>query len=555
MTDGSTFASPAVSADGGAAADLAAAMAQSLLGAPMLVGLFRLPGLETVVLNATARKRLCPADETDPTAHTLCDFIGVSCLEKFQAEIVPRACAAGRWSGHCELRDCWGSEFDAFTALAKSSRRGQSFLLLLACEGGARSGQPALNDSDLLRALLDNVPEAIYFKDRNGRFLRVSRAHARLFGLRDPREAIGRTDFDFFTADHAGPAFETEQMIIRTGDPLIGVEEKETWEDGRITWASTTKLPLRDRDGEIVGTLGVSHDITARKAAEDQHRQMEVKLRLAQRLESIGRLAAGIAHEINTPSQFIADNTRFLGEAFEHLARQLEAHRAFAAAVGPHPAAPPPDRETDYFLREVPVTLEQTLEGLTRIARIVRSLKEFSHPKNASRAPADLNQAIETALTVSRHEWKYVADVATELDPALPPVPCVADEINQALLNLIVNAAHAIEATIKAGGPPRGTIAIRTRRAGEHACVEVEDTGQGIPPEIRDRIFEPFFTTKEIGKGTGQGLAVVRTVVEERHRGRVEFDSRVGKGTVFRLFLPLVAPAEAVPHDGEAGRA
>jgi signal transduction histidine kinase len=184
--------------------------------------------------------------------------------------------------------------------------------------------------------------------------------------------------------------------------------------------------------------------------------------------------------------------------------------------------------------------LQQNLDGLARVSRIVGSLKEFSHPNSPERASVDLNRAIETAVMVCRHEWKYVADVVTELDPELPPVPCMLDEINQVVLNLVVNAAHTIGDALKARAEKRGTITIRTKREGRFATVEVSDTGMGIAPELRSRMFEPFFTTKEVGRGTGQGLAIVHAVITKHHQGTIDFTSDVGRGTTFRLRLPLI---------------
>jgi signal transduction histidine kinase len=203
--------------------------------------------------------------------------------------------------------------------------------------------------------------------------------------------------------------------------------------------------------------------------------------------------------------------------------------------------------EVDYHLTEIPRTLAQSLEGLGRIARIVRSLKEFSHPQNADRTLADLNHAIETAVAVSRHEWKYVADVVTDFDPQLPAVPCVVDAFNQVMLNLVINAAHAIGTVLKEKGGTKGTITIRTRHEGAAAVIEVQDTGTGIAPEHHRRIFEPFFTTKEVGKGTGQGLAIVHTVIVKQHGGELNFTTELGKGTIFRLSLPLTPPAGPAP--------
>ena len=212
-------------------------------------------------------------------------------------------------------------------------------------------------------------------------------------------------------------------------------------------------------------------------------------------------------------------------------------------------AAAEEQAELAYLLTEIPTALSQSLEGLGRVARIVQSLKEFSHPQNAQRNPTDLNHVISTAITVSRHEWKYVAEVVTDFSAHLPLVPCVVDEFNQVILNLLINAAHAIESAqkVRPGSAGQGTITVRTRLDGEWALVEVEDSGTGIPDAILSRIFEPFFTTKEIGKGTGQGLAIVHTVIVKKHRGKVNVTTEVGRGTTFHLRLPLNISSNPTP--------
>ncbi len=543
--------SPAARAALGIAAD----------SSPALVALFRKSDLSLLYLNATGHKWLDPENRFDPTALLLTEVIGVASADLLKNKMLVQASVLGQWTGECMLRDVWGSEFPVMATLhAHAAEAGghDAYLSLQATRmlNLWAADSPATSDHHLLHALLETLPDAVYFKDRQSRFIRVSRALARKDGVNNPYALIGLTDFDRFTPEHARPAYEAEQQIIRSGEPVLDLQEKETWPDGRVTWVSTSKFPLRDRDGAIVGTFGVSRDISARKQAEQEARELEVKLQLAQKLESIGRLAAGIAHEINTPTQFITDNTHFLTDSFKQLAAVLQSGRALADAAAAVPALAEAVRaanaateaaELDYLLGEIPRTLEQSLEGLGRVARIVRSLKEFSHPNNSQRTSCDLNHVIDTAINVSRHEWKYVADVATDFSPALPPVPCIVDQFNQVILNLVINAAHAIESAAQAGGPARGTITLRTRPDGAHALVEVEDTGTGIPEAARSRIFEPFFTTKEIGKGTGQGLAIVHTVIVKNHQGSIDFTTEPGRGTTFRLRLPLHPPSAEQP--------
>jgi len=521
-------------------------------------------------------------------------------------------------------------------------------------------GESALEELYLFNLLMEHLPERIYFKDRDSRFTRVNRAMATLFGVADPAALIGKSDFDFFTQNHAQQAYVDEQQLIQGQLPMWSKQERETWPDGHETWVLSTKLPIRDPKGEIIGTFGISRDITEVKAAEragaeraaivesleaavvsldldgeiltwnpgaeriygysaaemlghsiralipDELRAEELKimeaarrgeptqhvetvrvtkagvpihvvltsspirnteraiigvaviamdvtekkrlqqqLAQAQKLESIGQLAAGIAHEINTPIQYIGDNAKFLDQAFRDLAPFVDAHLRIENALRNS------DRELaeelarvfvtadiDYLRNEVPAAIAQLSDGVERVARIVRTMKELSHPDALERTPVDLNHAIEGTILVSRNEWKYVADLTTEFDPALPPVPCVAGEINQVVFHLISNAAHAITDVVKDSGE-KGAIHISTRRNRTWAEIRVRDTGTGIPKAIQSKVFDPFFTTKQVGKGTGQGLSTAYNVIIQNHRGRLSFDTQCGAGTTFLIQLPL----------------
>jgi PAS domain S-box-containing protein len=297
---------------------------------------------------------------------------------------------------------------------------------------------------------------------------------------------------------------------------------------------------------------------TARDISERQ--RLELELRHAQKLESVGRLAAGIAHEINTPIQFVGDNVRFLESAFADLTRLYAAYRELTEAAGT-PAelgaavqridALADEIDMEFIMAEAPMAISQTLDGVNRVAGIVRAMKAFGHPGTEEKTQADLNEAIANTLVVANNEIKYVADVETELGD-LPLVHCHLGDINQIVLNLVVNAAHAIGAADRG----RGTITVRTRLDGGYAVIEVADTGTGVPPEIADKLFDPFFTTKEVGTGTGQGLALVRTLVADRHGGTIDFTTEPGVGTVFVVRLPTGTADEgaAAPALSEAGR-
>jgi signal transduction histidine kinase len=301
---------------------------------------------------------------------------------------------------------------------------------------------------------------------------------------------------------------------------------------------------MQDRQGNFLGIAHVAEDITHIK-------ELERQLAQTQKLESIGQLAAGIAHEINTPIQYIGDNGKFLEDAFRDLVKFAEARReSEEEPVSVTAGMPVPTRETldegvfEYLRDEVPKAIEQLLDGVDHVARIVLAMKEFSHPGPVEKTPVDINRAIESTVLVSKGEWKYLAELTTDFDQDLPPVPCLAGEFNQVILNLIVNAAHAIADVVKDSGG-RGKIHITTRRAGTAVEIRVSDTGCGIPKAIQSKVFDPFFTTKPVGKGTGQGLALAYGVIVQKHGGDIRLESEPGNGTTFITRLPLALEMEA----------
>ncbi len=281
-------------------------------------------------------------------------------------------------------------------------------------------------------------------------------------------------------------------------------------------------------------------DITERK-------QLEEQLARAQKMEAIGHLAAGIAHEISTPAQFVGDTTQFLREAFGDLQQVLAVYAQLAEAArrgGGQDAilkaleATIEEADLAYLAEEVPNAIDHILNGVERISKIVRSMKLFAHPGGEEKAPVDLNEAIESTIVITRNEWKYIAEMTTAFDPDLAPVPCLRGEFNQVILNLITNAAHAIADAAKAGRGERGTIHITTQGHPDYAEIRIQDTGMGIPEAIRHKVFDLFFTTKEEGRGSGQGLALAHAVIVEQLGGQLTFESREGRGTIFILRLP-----------------
>ncbi len=264
---------------------------------------------------------------------------------------------------------------------------------------------------------------------------------------------------------------------------------------------------------------------------------------------TIGQLAAGIAHEVNTPSQFVGDNLRFLDGAFDELSQllsaRLQALQAASMGESPELLVQQDDEqarrvELQYLLSEIPQSIKQSLEGMGRIARIVQAMKEFSHPGTEEKVATDINRALVSTREVSRNAWKYKAELYMDLDPALPEIPAMPAELNQTFLNLIVNAVHAIEAAQGPGDGVQGRIDISTRRIGDWVRIQVRDNGCGMSESVRKRVFEPFFTTKEVGKGTGQGLALAYTYITDKHGGSIQVDSRPGEGSCFTIRLPVM---------------
>jgi len=539
-----------------------------------------------------------------------------------------------------------------------------------------RQAEEALeSERTLLRNLIDNVPDRIYAKDTEGRFIICNEAMIRRMGKTSMTEIMGKSDFDLLPPEMAQRFHDDEQTIIQSGIPMINREEPLTSESSTITrWNLATKVPLLDKQGNRIGIVGVGREITERKEAEQKlrdayakmafltnsissiliavsedyrivfwnteaekqfgipekeilgkplrelgiqwdldqimdgivrcrkknntvgldnvkflqrdgkegilgigispsfgeksfgmvtliqganitrRRMMESQLNQAQKLESIGQLAAGIAHEINTPIQYVGDNARFLQTSFEALKKVLMKYEALTERIREGKACDDllgeveetvQEADVGYLTEEIPKAFQQTLEGVERVSRIVQSMKAFAHPGSEENVSVDINKAIENTVMVARNEWKYAADLVTDFDPSLPLVSCVPGDINQAILNVLVNAAQTVSEVVNGGAGGKGKISISTRQDGSWVELRISDTGKGIPVEVRPRIFDPFFTTKEVGKGTGQGLAISHTAIVERHHGTITFDTEIGRGTTFIIRLPIKEAIDA----------
>jgi signal transduction histidine kinase len=390
------------------------------------------------------------------------------------------------------------------------------------------------------RALVAAIPDTVLRIGAEGRILDL-----RPGGNKNESRLLGGARIEGSLDDLLNPEFASKlRDLIRdalTGQALKSLDWACGWE------LSTCHFELRVTPSGMDEVVCIIRDVTELKLLESQLLQ-------SQKLESIGQLAAGIAHEINTPAQFLGDNTRFLQSTLVGLLPLLD---SCARLSGPAMDRAEMERLTNEVIRivgsldlafirdEVPRALDESLDGISRISGIVRAMKEYSHPGSKSKQPTDLNRCIESTVTVARNEWKYIARLQTDLAPDLPLVPCYPQEVNQVLLNMIVNAVHAIEDVRKTRGTEElGLIRIVSQRDGDVALIRISDDGCGIPEAIRARIFDPFFTTKEVGRGSGQGLTIAHSVVVEKHGGRIDVESRVGAGTVFSIRLPLAAPRE-----------
>ncbi len=401
---------------------------------------------------------------------------------------------------------------------------------------GYTSGAPG---TQALPALaLTQAEFAVAITDGRGIITYVNDSFTRLTGYA-PQEAIGKSIGILRTVQYDDAFYNAIWRRLTSGErwsDRLAVGRK----DGGAYRSRSFAAPILNPEGAIAGYSFFSRDTS-------DEAKLEAQLGHLQKMEAIGEMAAGIAHEINTPIQYIGDNIQFLREAAEGMMRLAEASAA-ACEAGRNAPIPPEmldvleslrrEIDWDFLKEEIPLAIEQSLEGRDRVAAIVRAMKEFAHPGDDELAPTDVNHAIENTLAVSRGEWKHVADVDLALSANLPPVPCFPGSFNQVLLNLVVNASHAIADRVDHDGG-KGVISISSALRDHTVEIVIGDNGCGIPPEIISRIFEPFFTTKDVGKGTGQGLALAHAVIVERMKGALEVDSTPGEGTRFLLRLPL----------------
>jgi len=391
----------------------------------------------------------------------------------------------------------------------------------------------------LYRTLAENSYAGVYVV-QNGKFCFFNGKAASYTGY-TKGELVGQsTELLVHPDDLTGEKKNARDML--KGERSIPYEFRFVTKDGEVRWIMETVASIMYEGKPAI--LGNCMDITEKRKREmhDLH---------AQKLESVGQLAAGIAHEINTPIQFIGDNIHFMNESFReinslmslcHDIKHLDTTNSTACNFLRNRFLERMDAiDMDYLLTEIPQAIEQSLNGIKRVSHIVQAMREFSHPggTGTEKTNFDINKAIESTVLLTRNEWKYTSELTTSLDPDLPFVKGYPADFNQVILNLIVNAVHAVHAKLEGNSGEKGHIYVITQRIDDGVEVLIRDTGSGIPPEVQSRIFDPFFTTKEVGKGTGQGLTIARDIIVHKHGGRIYFKSEVGKGTTFHILLPV----------------
>lgn len=420
-------------------------------------------------------------------------------------------------------------------AVATAGATGAAGVLLALLATLARAYHATRAAAARVRLLIDTALSAIITTDLAGRITDWNPEAKRIFGY-SSEEALGSSIIDLLAPTDAS-AFSLDAAR----ETRRRVETQVRRKDGASILIELSVTPLQAGGPAQVSVF--ARDVTERE-------RMQRQLLHSQKMESIGALAAGIAHEINTPTQYVSDNTRFLHENFAHFVRLFREYEQViedpsfserGAELARRLTELRRELDIEFLSAEFPKAIAQSLEGLDRITTIVRAMKGFSHPDGETQELADLNAAIQSTVTVSRARWKDVAQLELQLDPELPRVPVHLGEFNQVVLNLVVNAADAIGERFASTGQ-LGRITVTTRVDDGHAVIEVADDGPGIPAAIRERIFDPFFTTKEVGKGTGQGLSICHAAIVKHHHGALQFTSTVGEGTTFYIRLPL-APA------------
>jgi PAS domain S-box-containing protein len=451
----------------------------------------------------------------------------------------------------------WGASSDVTCQVYAEGRLNQEILVRKQAESFLRE---EFDENRLLIAVIEASPIGVTISEMNGQnaaLIYSNKAVLELTGYEE-EEIIGH-DLFFMLGEETAPEVwaildEALEKSIRTTVEVLCYRK-----DGSTFWNSWTIFPISDARGNGTNIVTINVDITERIAMQEDKERMMLRALESSKIESLGTLAGGIAHEINTPIQYIGDNLVFLNGEAEKVFALLDCYETLCRKARRYPDLDQEAKAIDEqmaklgldlnFLRqEVPSAISQSLSGVEKVANIVKAVKEFSHPGAKEMQKASINQLIENVAVITHNQWKYFADLETNLDPQLPLIDCNPDELSQVLVNLIINASQAIEEEKRAGP---GTIAITTMSSGDNVVITVMDDGPGIPTENKERVFDLFFTSKPPGKGTGQGLAISHSIIND-HNGRLSLESVPGNGVTFTIELPVNQPQDG--DRGEGGR-
>ncbi|MFT5719453.1 MAG: PAS domain S-box-containing protein, partial [Oleiphilaceae bacterium] len=400
-----------------------------------------------------------------------------------------------------------------------------------------------LNDSaEGLRILTNSVSGVIWEADpREMAYIYISNQVEKILGYSSNDYLSGKRQLGGERVKEGTTPISTLLQRNFVGPDSFTLEYEVHRQDGQLIWIRNVISKIF-KDKVLVKIRGVFFDITEEKNLEGQRELIEGKLKHAQKMESIGQLAAGIAHEINTPSQFVGDNLSFISDStknlinyhkkLEHMIIKLQESELTNQANNAKLQL-----DIDFLEEEIPQAIEQSVDGVSRITEIVSAMKDFSHPGKDDKQTTDINRAIESTTIVARNEWKYLADMQFDFSGDVLMVNCFPGEINQVILNMIANACYAIKDSTE--GKVKGNILITTSEENGNAIIKIKDDGAGIREDIIEKVFDPFFTTKEVGQGTGQGLSLAYNIIVEKHGGKVFVESALGNGTTFTIQVPI----------------
>jgi PAS domain S-box-containing protein len=375
--------------------------------------------------------------------------------------------------------------------------------------------------------------------DLNYNVIQVNKQFCNITGL-GREELIGHPCYTSFAGGDCRNSDDCRLQTILKKPEIYECISRKVAPNGGELYFRMTSAPMWSSKGEVSGIVEDLQDITPLVKAQEEKEQAQNRLHQAAKLESVGQLAAGIAHEINTPVQFVTTNFDFLQESFNDISSFIsqvqESMRKEKIDGSLNQAMEELDWE--FLSEEVPRAIEQSMEGMDRVRKLVLAMKAFSHPSTREMAPADINAILDNSIIISQNEWKHVADLKTEFSPDLPQVPCLTDEMGQVFLSILVNAGHAVADKVQ-GTHDKGYITVRTVVGDGVVEIIISDTGKGMDDELCGKIFDPFFTTKEVGRGTGQGLAIAYDIVVNKHHGEINVKSTPAVGTTFTILLPL----------------